>query len=229
LKSLGGSALIGQLEDMAQFGGHKAQLCFFEGESHLRLLQAELANRWVRLEPLALRHREPLRAACAADPAIWTELYPYSMAGEHFDAEWERRMADTGAEGGSLPFAVVSSGEVVGITRYLDIDSANATAEIGGTYYRPEVRGGPVNPAAKRLLLERAFEAGARRTAFRVDALNLRSQAAVLKLGAVKEALLRQDRVTWTGRIRDTVVFSILADEWPAVRDRLDARLAAFG
>jgi RimJ/RimL family protein N-acetyltransferase len=63
---------------------------------------------------------------------------------------------------------------------------------------------------------------------FRVDAINARSRAAVLKLGAIQEGLLRQDRVTWTGRIRDTVVFSILADEWPAVRDRLDARLAEF-
>jgi RimJ/RimL family protein N-acetyltransferase len=64
---------------------------------------------------------------------------------------------------------------------------------------------------------------------YRVDAINARSRAAVLKLGAVEEALLRQDRVTWTGRIRDTVIFSILADEWPAVRDRLDRRLAALG
>jgi RimJ/RimL family protein N-acetyltransferase len=64
---------------------------------------------------------------------------------------------------------------------------------------------------------------------YRVDAINARSRAAVLKLGAVEEALLRQDRVTWTGRIRDTVIFSILADEWPTVRDRLDRRLAALG
>jgi RimJ/RimL family protein N-acetyltransferase len=63
---------------------------------------------------------------------------------------------------------------------------------------------------------------------YKVDAINARSRAAVLKLGAIQEGILRQDRVTWTGRVRDTVVFSILADEWPAVRDRLDARLAAF-
>jgi RimJ/RimL family protein N-acetyltransferase len=214
---------------MSQFGGRKAQLRFFDGGPQMHLLKAELANRWVRLEPLAPRHREPLREACAADPAIWTELYPYSMAAEHFDVEWETRMADTGAEGGCLPFAVVADGEVVGITRYLAIDSANATVEIGGTYYRPEVRGGPVNPATKRLLLGHAFEAGARRVAFRVDGINLRSQAAVLKLGAVKEGMLRQERVTWTGRVRDTAVFSILADEWPAVGERLEARLAAFG
>ena len=83
-------------------------------------------------------------------------------------------------------------------------------------------------PACKRLMMAHAFQAGARRVVYRVDALNKRSRAAVLKLGAVEEALLRQDRLTWTSRIRDTVIFSILADEWPGVRDRLDARLAAY-
>jgi RimJ/RimL family protein N-acetyltransferase len=78
-------------------------------------------------------------------------------------------------------------------------------------------------------MMAHAFGCGARRVVYRVDAINARSRAAVLKLGAVEEALLRQDRVTWTGRIRDTVIFSIRADEWPAVRDRLDRRLAALG
>jgi RimJ/RimL family protein N-acetyltransferase len=86
-----------------------------------------------------------------------------------------------------------------------------------------------VNPAAKRLMLGHAFESGCRRLVFRVDAINARSRAAVLKLGAVQDGILRQDRVTWTGRIRDTVIFSVLADEWPDVRDRLDERLGAFG
>ena len=83
-----------------------------------------------------------------------------------------------------------------------------------------------MNPASKRLMMAHAFESGARRVQYKVDAINARSRAAVLKLGATQEGILRQDRVTWTGRIRDTVVFSILADEWPAVRERLDARLA---
>src|SRR5204863_8898567 len=100
------------------------------------------------------------------------------------------------------------------------------TAEIGATYYGPERRGGAVSPAAKRLLLANAFESGARRVQCKVDAINARSRAAVTKLGAVQEGILRQDRVTWTGRIRNTVVFSILADEWPGVRQRLDERLA---
>ena len=77
-----------------------------------------------------------------------------------------------------------------------------------------------MNPAAKRLLMAHAFESGVRRVQYKVDAINARSRAAVLKLGAIQEGILRQDRVTWTGRLRDTVVFSILADEWPAVREQ---------
>jgi RimJ/RimL family protein N-acetyltransferase len=77
-------------------------------------------------------------------------------------------------------------------------------------------------------MLGHAFESGARRLVFRVDAINARSRAAVLKLGATLEGTLRQDRVTWTGRIRDTCIFSILVDEWQLLRERLDARLAAF-
>jgi RimJ/RimL family protein N-acetyltransferase len=185
-----------------------------------------LEDRFVRLEPMAEAHREDLRAACAADPDTWNQLYPFSMLGEAFDAGWERMYAKPGPEW--IAFAVMAGGRCGGATSYLAIDAVNATVEIGATYYGPELRGGAVNPAAKRLLLANAFGSGARRVQFKVDAINARSRAAVTKLGAVQEGTLRQDRVTWTGRIRDTVVFSILADEWPAVRDRLDARLAAF-
>jgi RimJ/RimL family protein N-acetyltransferase len=185
-----------------------------------------LENRFVRLEPMAQTHREELRAACAADPDTWTRLYPFSMLGDTFDVGWARMYASPGPEW--IAFAVMTGGRCGGATSYLAIDAANATVEIGATYYGPELRGGAVNPAAKRLLLANAFEAGARRVQFKVDAINARSRAAVLKLGATPEGMLRQDRVTWTGRIRDTMVFSILADEWPGVRERLDARLAAF-
>ena len=185
-----------------------------------------LENRFVRLEPMGEGHREAFRAACDADLATWRELYPYAMGGDHFDAGWARLYAEPAKD--RMNYAVVVDGQVMGVSSYLGVDPANQALEIGGTYYHPQVRGGPVNPAAKRLLLAAAFEAGARRVQFKVDAINGRSRAAVLKLGAVQEGILRQDRVTWTGRIRDTVFFSILADEWPAVRERLDARLAAF-
>jgi len=186
-----------------------------------------LENSFVRLEPMEDRHRDGLRAACEADPDIWTRLYPFSWAGEHFDPTWKTLRRDM-EQGRTIGHAVVTSGEVVGLTCFSAIDPVNASVEIGGTYYRPEARGGPVNPACKRLLMAAAFGAGARRVVYRVDALNERSRAAVLKLGAVQEGVLRQDRVTWTGRVRDTVIFSVLKAEWPGVRDGLDARLAAF-
>ncbi|ODT85341.1 GNAT family protein [Phenylobacterium sp. SCN 70-31] len=194
----------------------------------MKLIPTPLENAFVRLEPMAETHREGLEAAVNADAAIWTELYPVSWAGAHFAPTWSRLMSDAAA-GHTQPYAVVAGNEVVGITTFYAIDPPNAAVEVGGTYYRPDRRGGPVNPSAKRLMMGHAFEAGARRVAYRVDALNLRSRAAVLKLGAVQEGILRQDRQTWTGRVRDTVIFSILETEWPAVRDRLDARIAAFG
>ena len=194
----------------------------------MKLTADILEHTHVRLEPMAERHAAGLRAACEADQRIWLDIYPYSWAGEHFQPTWDKLMADTAA-GTTLAFAVIAGDEVVGITSFYAIDPANAGVEIGGTYYQPSARGGAVNPASKRLMMGHAFACGARRVVYRVDAINLRSRAAVLKLGAVEEALLRQDRVTWTGRVRDTVLFSILADEWPAVRDRLDRRLSAFG
>lgn len=186
-----------------------------------------LEHRHVRLEPMAEAHKEDLRAACAADPATWNELYSFSMLDEHFELVWARLMAGEMA-GPSQSYAVIAEGVCVGMTSYLGIDLPNARLEIGATFYAPHVRGGPVNPAAKRLMLSHAFDSGIRRAQFCVDAINARSRAAVLKLGAVQEGILRQDRIIWTGRLRDTVYFSILADEWPAVRERLDARLAAI-
>lgn len=194
----------------------------------MKLEPVVLENRFLRLQPMGEAHREDLRAACAADPDTWANLYPYSMLGEAFDPQWTK-LRGAEATGTTINFAVVSDGRCVGKTSYLRIEPAHGTVEIGGTYYHPDFRGGPTNPSAKRLLMGDAFERGARRVQFRVDAINARSRAAVLKLGAVQEGIIRSDMVAWTGRVRDTVVFSVLADEWPAVRERLDARLASFG
>jgi RimJ/RimL family protein N-acetyltransferase len=195
------------------------------GDEKMQLEPKVLENRFVRLEPLSEAHREDLRAACAADPQTWTELYPYSMLGEAFDVSWARMARDIEA-GQLIPLAVMAEDRCQGMSCYIAPDAANGVVEVGGTYYAPGLRGGAVNPAAKRLMLGNAFESGCSRAVFRVDAINARSRAAVLKLGAVQEGILRRDRITWTGRVRDTVIFSILADEWPAVRGRLDARLA---
>jgi RimJ/RimL family protein N-acetyltransferase len=180
-----------------------------------RLGPAELTGTIVTLEPLAERHREGLRAACAADPDIW-EIYPYSMLGGAFDAWWDKAPA-------RHVLVAVGDGRVVGMSSFYDVDDANSSTAIGGTYFRPEVRGTGVNDEVKRLMLAAAFGAGARRVAFHVDAINARSRRAVEKLGAQLDGILRQDRVTWTGRVRDTCVYSILESEWPAVRARLES------
>jgi RimJ/RimL family protein N-acetyltransferase len=186
-----------------------------------------LENRHVRLEPFAEAHKAGLRAACDADPKTRNELYPYTMLGEGFDTQWAR-LAREAEAGTVIPFAVVVDGVCRGMTTLMAIDRIHGTVEIGGTYYDPAVRGGAVNPSCKRLLMAHAFESGAMRVQYCVDAINARSRAAVLKLGATQEGILRKHRKCWTGRIRDTVVFSITDDEWPPIRDRLDARIAAF-
>ncbi|RAK58261.1 GNAT family N-acetyltransferase [Phenylobacterium deserti] len=193
----------------------------------MKLEHRTLENRFVRLEPLVEAHREPLREACAADRDLWLQLYSFSMLDTAFDENFDKLIAGALA-GPALSYAVIKDEACVGTTSLLRVDEANGALEIGGTYYRPEARGGAVNPAAKRLLFGHAFDGGMARVYLHVDALNARSRSAVLKLGAVQEGILRRDRIVWTGRPRDTVVFSVLEHEWPQVRDRLDARLADF-
>lgn len=96
---------------------------------------------------------------------------------------------------------------------------------IGTSFIHPSVRGGAANPQAKLLMLDHAFKCGAVRVQFNVDTRNKRSQAAMAKLGATREGVLRRDRLTWTGYIRDTVIFSILDREWPELKARLQARV----
>jgi RimJ/RimL family protein N-acetyltransferase len=101
------------------------------------------------------------------------------------------------------------------MSSFIGIDDNRQVVEIGGTYYRPHLRGTGYNRRVKDMMLERAFSAGIRRVEFRVDSRNLRSQAAMKRLGAVREGVLRADRITWNGHVRDTVLFAILKDEWP--------------
>ena len=172
-------------------------------------LCVELVASDLRLSLLAEHHLEGLRAACAEDPDIW-EIYPHSLLGEHFDASIAGRKASPG-----VIFAVMQGDEVVGITSYLRPDPRNGVVEIGGTYIVPRVRGTAFNRTMKKLLIEHAFAQGYRRIVFLVDERNQRSQAAVLKLGAVREGLLRRDRITWTGHLRNTCNFGLLREEWP--------------
>ena len=119
-----------------------------------------------------------------------------------------------------------TDGRVVGMSGFNTAMASENAVEIGGTFLHPDARAGVVNPATKLLMLSHAFASGAIRVQLTVDGRNHRSQAAVSKLGAVREGVLRRHRRTWTGHIRDSVVFSILDSEWPLVKAGLERRVA---
>ena len=164
----------------------------------------------MHLEPLDESHREPLRAACAEDRDVW-DIYPVSMLGERFDPVFDAIMADPRRH----PFGTFAGGILVGTTGYLNVDAINRTLEIGGTYLAPPARGSGINARVKRLQIDHAIACGFIRLEFRIDTRNARSMAAVERLGAVREGILRRNRITWTGFVRDTAVYAILADDWP--------------
>jgi RimJ/RimL family protein N-acetyltransferase len=111
-------------------------------------------------------------------------------------------------------FVILLDGQVVGMSGFLGIDLERQVLEIGNTYYVPQLRGSGLNRRVKNAMMQRAIEGGFRRIEFRVDSRNQRSQSALAKIGAVRKGVLRADRITWTGHVRDTVLFSILAEEW---------------
>lgn len=161
-------------------------------------------------EPFAEDYRQALKAACAEDGEIW-EIYANNFGPAGFDGSLERYVSNRSHR----TFVLFEGGELAGMSSFLGIDANRQVLEIGGTYYRPHLRGTGFNRRVKTMMLERAFESGIRRVEFRVDQRNARSQAAMKKLGAVREGVMRADRITWTGHVRDTVLFAILKDEWP--------------
>lgn len=187
-----------------------------------------LRGTWVQLEPLLEAHREPLRLA-ANDERIWRHML-YDGRGPELDFWFDRALANS-QKGLQIPFAVrlLADGRVVGSTSYLDPVEQHKRIEIGATWYAPDVWETAVNPECKLLLLRHAFEVfGVNRVALITDLRNERSQAAIAKLGAVREGVLRSHMITRGDRIRDSVTFSIIAAEWPAVKAQLEARLQSF-
>ena len=172
-------------------------------------LAAPMAGVGVRAEPMAEAHRGALKAACAEDLEIW-DIFASGFGPGEFDRSFDKIMA--------LPWVRFvlfdADGELVGMSCFLNIAEEQQTLEIGNTYYRPRFRGTGINRRIKDMMMARAFECGYRRVEYRVDARNTRSQAAMTKLGAVREGVVRADRITWTGHVRDTVLFSILRDDW---------------
>ena len=193
------------------------------------LRRTTLEGTLVRLEPLEPRHAQ-LLAGPLADEEIWRLLVEDGSTPEKL-AGFVARALDSEKTGGSLPFATVvrETDEAVGTTRFHAYEPAHRRVEIGYTVIARRWQRTGVNTEAKLLMLEHAFETlGVRRVELKTDALNARSRNAILRLGATEEGTLRQHTVTSRGRVRDSVYFSILADEWPAVRDRLRAKLADY-
>jgi RimJ/RimL family protein N-acetyltransferase len=160
-------------------------------------------------EPFCEAHREPLKAACGEDDEVW-QIYTNNFGPDGFDDSIGRYISNPS----NRTFVLFEGDELAGMSSYLGIDPNRQVLEIGGTYYRPRFRGSGFNTRIKDMMLARAFDCGIRRVEFRVDSRNLRSQAAMKKLGAVREGLLRGERITWTGHVRDTVLFAILRDEY---------------
>lgn len=187
-------------------------------------LSVPLECTWLRLEPLAEKHREGLRQA-ASNPLIWAHLF-IDGSGAHFDPwfDWSLKIATETKE--AVWVVVTPSNEVVGTSRYLNIDLSNKRVEIGHTWYAQSVWASRINPGAKYLLLRHGFETlGLNRIELKTDIRNTRSQAAIAKLGAHREGVFRQHMVRADGSLRDTVMFSIIRDEWPHVAAKLLARL----
>ena len=180
-------------------------------------------NAIVRLEPLIEAHREELRPL-ADEAEIWA-LTSLRGDGAHFDAWFDLMLSGTKA-GTQVSHLVRSQadGSAVGHSAWLTLAPEHRRLEIGWTWYGQAARGTRVNPAAKHLLLGGAFDAGAERVELKTHHRNARSQAAMTKMGATREGTLRRHLLCWTGEWRDTVFFSVLREEWPAVKAGLEAR-----
>ena len=184
-----------------------------------------LAGRFVRLEPIEERHRDDLLAAAAQDPATFRYMGADLSVGADV---WPSYLADA-LQPDYVAWATVdaASGRAVGASRFGDIAPEHGRLEIGWTWIAPSHQRSATNTEAKLLQLGYAFdELGATRVALKTDGRNLRSQAAIERLGAQREGTLRRHMRMPDGFIRDTVYFSILAEEWPAVKARLEERLA---
>jgi RimJ/RimL family protein N-acetyltransferase len=187
-----------------------------------------LTGQHATLEPLARSHADAIRAA-AADGELWKLWYTSVPAPDKVDA-WLDIALDMRERQGALPFAVrdAARGEIVGSTRYFNIDAVNRRLEIGHTWYAKRAQRTAINTECKLMLLTHAFETlRCIAVEFRTHWFNHRSREAILRLGAKQDGVLRNHQLLSDGSRRDTVVFSILDSEWAAVKRHLAARLDA--
>ncbi|MGP0225070.1 GNAT family N-acetyltransferase [Paenarthrobacter sp. NCHU4564] len=188
-----------------------------------------LNGAFVTLEPLSREHHDGLVEA-ARDGELWKLWYTSVPSPERMSAEIDRRLA-LQESGSMVPFAtrLNSNGKLIGMTTYMNIDTATPRVEIGSTWNAASVHGTGTNPDSKLLLLRHAFETlGCPAVEFRTHWLNHQSRDAIARLGAKQDGVLRNHSRTSDGVLRDTVVFSILEHEWPAVRTGLEFRLAKY-
>ncbi len=186
----------------------------------------ELRGKSVALVPLEKKHTGELWQAGKAEE-IWT----FMATSIRSEAEMEASVTEALKErelGSQYPFTVKAeeSGKVIGSTRFLNISENNKSAEIGWTWYHPDAWRTRVNTETKLLLLTHAFEEWKlNRIQFKTDSRNIRSQKAISRLGAIKEGVLRKDRIISGGYCRDTVYYSIIREEWQGVKERLLEKL----
>jgi RimJ/RimL family protein N-acetyltransferase len=183
----------------------------------------------VSLEPLTVEHVSAL-----ADVGLVAELWrlqPRAIASVTDMREYVAQALAEQERGASLPFAIVRRADrsLIGSTRYMDIALPHRRLEIGSTWLAPAAQRTGANVEAKRLLLAHAFDTlGMQKVVFKTEVLNTQSRNAILALGAVEEGIFRKQLISETGRARDMIYYSILDSEWPAVRARLEQRLARY-
>src|SRR5579872_2995278 len=182
----------------------------------------------VRLEPLTMNHLPGL-VRVGLDPELWRWI-PTNVKNADDMRAYVDRALDEQRQGTSVPFAIVAhpTGDVIGSTRYMNIDRCNRRLEIGCTWLTAAYQRGRSNTEAKLMLLTHAFETlGALRVELKTDALNHKSRTAIARIGAKEEGTFRKHLITDSGRVRDTVYFSIIDTEWPAVKERLTEGLSS--
>ena len=184
-----------------------------------------LSGQYARLEPLSQDHHDGLREA-VQDGELWKLWYTFVPTPENMAKEIDRRLA-LAASGSMLPFTVFdANGNIVGMTTYMNVDTANRRVEIGSTWYAKRVQRSAVNTQCKLLLLAHAFEKlDCIAVEFRTHFFNHQSRRGIERLGAKQDGILRSHQIAPNGALRDTVVYSIIAAEWPTVKAHLNYQL----
>ena len=184
-----------------------------------------LSGQYARLEPLSQDHHDGLREA-VQDGELWKLWYTFVPTPENMAKEIDRRLA-LAASGSMLPFTVFdANGNIAGMTTYMNVDTANRRVEIGSTWYAKRVQRSAVNTQCKLLLLAHAFEKlDCIAVEFRTHFFNHQSRRGIERLGAKQDGILRSHQIAPNGALRDTVVYSIIAAEWPTVKAHLNYQL----